>query len=130
MIFFIEEDVKCCLDGGVDKFEVDNGCVNGIFDLNCLVFDFFEFLFGEKYIIYFGFIVGNCEDEVKSGMNSGGMIYTDKIEGQLIFNENDDDEVGVCVFIMSFFEGMIFQFDLNLMEENEFGGNSGSFNFF
>ncbi|KAL2935883.1 Increased DNA methylation 1 [Bienertia sinuspersici] len=93
-------------DGGTektnaDKLEIDNSNLNGKFDLNCVaptVPDSSE----ERHLVHPDSDAENCEDEVKSRMNSGDL--------------NDAKNEGPCT---NSSEVRTLHPDLNLMAEND-----------
>ncbi|XP_021729557.1 increased DNA methylation 1-like isoform X1 [Chenopodium quinoa] len=89
-----------------DKPEIDDGCLNGKFDLNCVAPNAPDSSSDEKCLVHPDSDAENCEDNVKRRMNYGD-------------DKNDDGRTGASDIVMNSSELRTLHPDLNLMAENE-----------
>ncbi|XP_021714762.1 uncharacterized protein LOC110682747 [Chenopodium quinoa] len=89
-----------------DKPEIDDGCLNGKFDLNCVAPNAPDSSSDEKCLVHPDSDAENCEDDVKRRMNYGD-------------DKNDDGRTGVSDIVMNSSELRTLHPDLNLMAETD-----------
>lgn len=112
------------LDCGADKTdagnpEIDDGSLNGKFDLNCVAPNNPDSLSDERRLVHPDSDAENCEDEVKSRMNFGCLNDVKNGKSRLIPSGNDDGLAGASDSVLKSSEIRALHPDLNLMAENE-----------